>query len=207
MGLKLISILNYGMGNIRSVQNALSYLGIESKVIDNPDQILKSEKLILPGVGSFRRAMENINKKDFLNPLNEVLYKKIPILGICLGMQLMAEESEEDGLTNGLGWIKGLIKKFPADKIQLKVPHVGFNEVFFENNNKKLYKGLGDKADYYFVHSYRLLYEECNCVSGWSEYGDKFVSSIEKNNIFGTQFHPEKSQSNGLIMLKNFAEL
>lgn len=203
----MISILNYGMGNIRSVQNALNYLGIESKVIGTPDQILKSEKLILPGVGSFRKAMENINKKDFLNPLNEVIYNKIPILGICLGMQLMAEESEEDGLTKGLGWIKGSIKKFPVDKIKLKVPHVGFNEVFFEKNNKTLYKGLGDKADYYYVHSYRLLYEECNCVSGWSEYGDKFVSSIEKNNIFGTQFHPEKSQSNGLIMLKNFAEL
>jgi len=204
----LISILNYGMGNIRSVQNALNYIGVENQVITSTSQILESEKLILPGVGSFRLAMENIKKKKLIDPLNEVvLKKKTPVLGICLGMQLMAEESEEDGITKGLGWIKGPIKKFPAEKLKLKVPHVGFNEVFFEKNNKQLYKNLGEKADYYFVHSYRIPYDDCGCISGWSEYGEKFVASVEKDNIFGTQFHPEKSQSNGLIMLKNFAKL
>jgi glutamine amidotransferase len=196
------------MGNIRSVENALNYLGVEYKLIDTPEEILESEKLIIPGVGSFRKAMENMKKKKFIEPLNEVaMKKKIPILGICLGMQLMAEESQEDGLTKGLGWIKGSIKKIPAEKTDLKVPHVGFNEVIFEKKNKKLYEELEDKGDFYYVHSYMLGYDDCDCVSGWTEYGKKLVGSIEKDNIFGTQFHPEKSQSNGLIMLKNFVVL
>lgn len=204
----MISILNYSMGNIRSVQNALNYIGIKSQVIKSAKEIIDSEKLILPGVGSFRLAMENINKRNLLDALNEVaLKKKIPVLGICLGMQLMAEESDEDGLTKGLGWIKGSIKKFPTEKLSIKVPHVGFNTVFFEKEKNKLYKGLGQKADYYYVHSYRVSYDECNAVSGWTEYGEKFVASIEKQNIFGTQFHPEKSQSNGLTLLKNFSDL
>jgi len=204
----MISILNFGMGNIRSVQKALDYLGIESQVIKSEKQILESRKLIIPGVGSFRLAMENINNKKLFYPLNKVvLEKKIPTLGICLGMQLMAEESEEDGVTQGFSWIKGKIKKFQGEKFKIKVPHVGFNDVFFEKNNKKLYSGLGEKSHYYYVHSYRISYNECDCVSGWTMYGEKFVASIEKENIFGVQFHPEKSQSNGLIMLKNFAEL
>jgi len=204
----VISILNYGMGNIRSVENALNYLGVEYKLIDTPEEILESEKLIIPGVGSFRKAMENMKKKKFIEPLNEVaMKKKIPILGICLGMQLMAEESQEDGLTKGLGWIKVTIKKIPAEKTDIKVPHVGFNEVIFEEKNKKLYEELEDKADFYYAHSYMLGYDDCDCVSGWTEYGEKLVGSIEKDNIYGTQFHPEKSQSNGLIMLKNFMDL
>jgi len=204
----MISILNYGMGNIRSIRNALNFLGVEHKLIDKPEQILESKKLILPGVGSFRLAMENMDKKKFIDPLNKaVLEKKIPVLGICLGMQLMAEESEEDGLTKGFGWIKGTIKKFDADKLKIKVPHVGFNTVIFEKGKNTAYKGLGEKSDYYYVHSYRISYDDCDAVSGWTEYGEKIVGSIEKENIFGTQYHPEKSQSNGLIYLKNFAEL
>jgi glutamine amidotransferase len=196
------------MGNIRSVQNAFNYIGADTKVINSPDQILECEKIILPGVGSYRKAMENLEKKNLIEALKKAVFdKKIPVIGICLGMQLMAEESEEDGLTKGLGWIKGSIKKFPDKKLNIKVPHVGFNEVFFEKNNKKLYKNLGEKADFYYVHSYKIAYEDCDCVSGWSEYGKKIVASIEKDNIYGTQFHPEKSQSNGLHMLKNFAEL
>jgi len=122
-------------------------------------------------------------------------------------MQLMAETSEEDGVTKGLGWIKSSIKKFSSKEISIKVPHVGFNTVFFEKGKNKLYKGLGKKADYYYVHSYRIPYEECDEASGWTDYGEKFVASIERENIFGTQFHPEKSQSNGLVLLKNFVEL
>lgn len=196
------------MGNIRSIQNALNYLGINSKLISSPKEVHESEKLILPGVGSFRLAMKNIKEKNLTEALNEsVLDDKIPVLGICLGMQLMAEESEEDGLTKGFGWIKGTLKKFDAEKLNIKVPHVGFNTVFFEKQKNTLFKGLGKKADFYHVHSYRLAYDNNKEVSGWSEYGEKFVSSIEKENIFGTQFHPEKSQSNGLTLLKNFAEL
>jgi glutamine amidotransferase len=196
------------MGNIRSVQNALNYLGVKNRIINTPDQVLESEKLILPGVGSFRLAMDNIQKRNLKDALDEVaLEKQIPILGICLGMQLMAEKSEEDGITKGLGWIKGSNKKFSFEKKSIKVPHVGFNAVFFEKEKNTLYKGLGKKADYYYVHSFRIPFEECNEVSGWTEYDEKFVASIEKKNIFGTQFHPEKSQSNGLILLKNFGEI
>ena len=136
-----------------------------------------------------------------------MLGNKIPVLGICLGMQLMAEESEEAGKTKGFGWIKGTLKKLDSEKYKIKVPHVGFNTVFFEKENQKLYKGLKNQADFYYVHSYKIQYSDCDSCSGWSEYGEKFVASIEKENIFGTQFHPEKSQSNGLLMLKNFAEL
>jgi glutamine amidotransferase len=196
------------MGNIRSVQNALSFLGIEHKLINSSKEILESKKLIIPGVGSFKKAMENMQKNNFINSLNEaVLDKKIPVLGICLGMQLMAEESEEAGITKGFGWIKGTNKKLDAEKFKIKVPHVGFNTVFFEKGNQKLFKDLEGKADFYYVHSYRIKYDDCDSVSGWSEYGEKIVGSIEKGNIFGTQFHPEKSQSNGLLMLKNFADL
>lgn len=203
-----ISILNYGMGNIRSVCNALDYLRVKFCVIDSPEQVLESKKLILPGVGSFRLAMENLTKKNILEALNyAVLRKRIPILGICLGMQLMAQESEEDGLTRGLGWIKGSINKFSAEELSIKVPHVGFNTVFFGKQNSILFKGLGDYADYYFVHSYRLPCNGIDGASGWADYGERFIASIEKENIFATQFHPEKSQSNGLILLKNFADL
>lgn len=204
----MISILNYGMGNIRSVQNALNFLKIESKVIKTPDEILRSEKLILPGVGSFKKAMENIKNKRLLDPLNEIaIDKNVPILGICLGMQLMAEKSEEAGITEGLGWVKGASKKFSSHDLNIKVPHVGFNTVVFEKNNKSLYNGLDNQADFYYVHSYRISYNDCDAASGWTNYGDKFVASIEKNNIFGTQYHPEKSQSNGLILLKNFSQI
>ncbi len=204
----MISILNYGMGNIRSILNALNYIGVKSQIIDSSAQILKSEKLILPGVGSFKLAMKNIKEKKFLDPLDKIaLKKKIPILGICLGMQLMAEESDEYGITKGLGWIRGNLRKFPAEKLNIKVPHVGFNTVYFKKENSLLYKGLGEKADYYFVHSYRISCDQCDKISGWSRYGEKFVASIEQDNIFGTQFHPEKSQSNGLKLLKNFADL
>ena len=204
----MISILNFGMGNIRSVKNALDFLGIKFRVIEAPGQVLESEKLILPGVGSFRLAMENIKKRNLLNAMNVVaLEKSIPILGICLGMQLLAEGGEEDSLTNGLGWIQGSVKRFQAEPLSIKVPHVGFNTVYFEKRSNTLFKDLGSQSDFYFVHSYRMLCKNDEDVSGWTEYGERFASSVQKDNIFGTQFHPEKSQSNGLIVLRNFGNL
>lgn len=196
------------MGNLHSIQSALNYIGFESCLIDYPEQILESEKIILPGVGSFRMAMENIKNRNLLDALNEVvLEKRVPILGICLGIQLLAEEGEEGGLTKGLGWIQATVKRIPAEHLSMKVPHIGFNTVNFVKKNYTLFEGLGTHSDFYFVHSYRMLCKNSDDVSGWAEYGERFVASVQKDNIFGTQFHPERSQSNGLTVLKNFGEL
>jgi glutamine amidotransferase len=204
----IISIVDYGMGNIRSIQNALSFIGADSCVVDLPDEIIKSQKLILPGVGSFRLAMENIRHKKLLDALNEaVMVKNTPILGICLGMQLFADESEEDGMTSGLGWIPGSVRRLSSHKIPIKVPHMGFSTVYFESDTNSLFKRLPASADFYFAHSYGIMCEDLGHVSSWIDYGQRFAASVQKENIFGVQFHPEKSQSNGLTVLKNFCKL
>lgn len=203
----MVDIVNYGMGNIRSVENALRYLGHESRVIDSPEQVSKSAKLILPGVGSFRAAMENIRRLGLFEPLDEAVRgKKTPILGICLGMQLLAEHGEEDGPSEGLGWIRGAVLRFPEASLSIKVPHIGFNTAHFETRRNGLFSGLKERADFYFVHSYRLVCEDAGLVSSWANYGERFAASVQNGNIFGTQFHPEKSQFNGLQVLKNFCE-
>ncbi len=204
----MVSILNYEMGNIRSIQNALDFIGIDSCVIDTQKDILESEKLILPGVGSFAVAMENIRRKNLLDALNEaVLVKKIPILGICLGMQLLMDKSEEGGLNQGFGWIGGSVKRFDSYKLSIKVPHIGFNTVYFESNNSGLFRGLGNSADFYFIHSYRVECKDREDVSSWANYGERFAAGIQRKNIFGVQFHPEKSQTNGLAVIRNFCNL
>ncbi|MFH1791314.1 MAG: imidazole glycerol phosphate synthase subunit HisH [Candidatus Omnitrophota bacterium] len=205
----MIGIVNYRMGNIRSVVNALEYLGEESKVIDTPEQILKADKLILPGVGSFRVAMEHINAMGFFDALNEaVIGKRVPILGICLGMQLLAEDSDEDGLTPGFGWIPGNVRRFPVEILGKKVPHIGFNTAVFDPGRRGLFGRLGRQADFYFVHSYRFVCRKPERhVSSWTLYGERFASSVENENIYGMQFHPEKSQSNGLTVLRNFCDM
>lgn len=203
-----ISIVNYKMGNIRSIQNALGYLDVASEVINTPEQILGSKMLILPGVGSFRKAMEYIRGMNLFDALNEaVLKQKTPILGICLGMQLLANESEEDGLTAGFGWIQGKVKRFPAEELRIKVPHIGFNSAYFQPKARNLFGGLGKCADFYFVHSYRMICNDAEDVSSWADYGERFAASVQRDNISGMQFHPEKSQSNGLTVLKNFCNI
>jgi glutamine amidotransferase len=204
----LVSIVDYGMGNIRSIQNALDFIGVNCRVTDSPEDIAESQKLILPGVGSFRLAMKNIIERRLFEVLGHaVMVKKIPVLGICLGMQLFMEESEEDGITNGFGWVRGLVKRFPSDKLSIKIPHIGYNSAFFTQGPDNLFEGLGNKADFYFVHSYRVICKNPDFVSSWTMYGERFASSVQRENIFGTQFHPEKSQSNGLTVLKNFCSL
>ncbi len=203
----MITLINYKMGNLQSVQNALDYLEIASEVTDDPVKILQAEKIILPGVGSFNMAMNNIKALGLLDPIAEMaIQKKIPILGICLGMQLMAKSSDEDGFAAGFGFIDAEVKKFDPSK-EYTVPHVGFNSVRFNSNNSTLFKGLGIEADFYFVHSFRFGFKDRPFVSGVTEYGEKFISAFEQDNIFGVQFHPEKSQSNGLKILDNFAKL
>ena len=201
-----ISIIDYGMGNIQSIKNALAYLNIPHQVINTPEQILESNRLILPGVGSFFKAMELIKQKNLIDALTTmVLDRQIPILGICLGMQLFATFSEEDGVSDGLNWIPSAVVKLSG--IPFKVPHVGFNTVHFTNPISPLFQGIGVLSDFYFIHSYHMQCHNPQVITGWVEYGGKWVASVQYGNIFGTQFHPEKSQGNGLFILKNFSQL
>jgi glutamine amidotransferase len=201
----MIGIINYGMGNLASVKNALDYLGIENKIIDNPSELEKIDKMILPGVGAFGMAMDNLNKSGFSSVIKELVsVKQKPILGICLGMQLLLESSTEHGNHTGLGIIEGQVKMFDKDLIRLPVPHIGWNTVTPNILNKVLFKNHETAATYYFVHSYYCSIKDTSSVAGITEYGISFHSSIEKNNIFGCQFHPEKSQKSGLNIFKNF---
>lgn len=204
----MITIVDYRMGNLSSIVNSLAHLGVGSKITSSPEEILKSERLILPGVGSFFVAMKNLEKMGIVEPLNEVvLRKKRPILGICLGMQLFASRGAENGGAQGLGWIEGCVERFVFDDPTFRIPHTGFNSVNFESQKSTLFFSLKEGTDFYFIHSYHFACERENDVSGWSDYHGKFVASVEKDNIYGTQFHPEKSQSNGLIVLRNFAKV
>jgi imidazole glycerol-phosphate synthase subunit HisH len=198
----MIGILNYGMGNLRSVANALSFLGIDFFIISKKEEIGRARKLILPGVGAFGAGMKNLADFGFLPVLQEeVMAKKKPILGICLGMQLFAEKGFEDGVHEGLGWIQGEVRKIEAQ--DLKVPHVGWNEAK-PRMDSPLFEDIAPHSDFYFVHSFYL---DCpsQFVSSTCEYGIEFPASVEWANIFGTQFHPEKSQDAGLALLRNFA--
>lgn len=203
----MISVVNYKMGNIRSVINAVAHLGFEVRVADTAADIARADKLILPGVGSYYAAMKNLASLGMIEPLHEaVLGKKRLVLGICLGMQLLADSGEEDGTAAGLGWIPGEVCKLPAAS-DLKVPHIGFNTAKLNEHGYPLFDGLGASADFYFVHSYVFKARERDTVTSWTDYGGLFASSVSRDNIHGMQFHPEKSQSNGLRVLQNFAKL
>ncbi len=203
---KLITIVDYGMGNLHSLQNAFSQIGAKTKVSSNPHEIKNAEVLILPGVGSFGQAIHNINKYDLKDAIREAgLNRAIPFLGICLGMQLLASFGEEDGDNEGLDLIEGNVIKINNNNLRL--PHIGFNEVEVVNDTKGLYNDIKNNSDFYFVHSYKFVCNNSLNILGSTNYGEKFSSSIQKDNIFGCQFHPEKSQSNGLILLKNFIKI
>ena len=200
------TIIDYGMGNINSIKNMLGYLGYESVLSNNPEVILKSKRIILPGVGNFGKAMENIRKLELDKILNDAVYeKRIPILGICLGMQLLLSYSEE-GNCNGLNFIPGKVKKFSSELIgDLKVPHMGWDYIL-ENNESLLINNLSDNPRFYFVHSYYAICDNNkNCIAK-TDYGIKFDSIVNNGIVFGTQFHPEKSHKYGMKLLKNYME-
>lgn len=202
----MIGILNYGMGNLRSVANALSFLGVEFAIISTEEDIRRADKIILPGVGAFAAGLENLKKLGFIPVLHEeVMDKQKPILGICLGMQLFAERGFEGGEHAGLGWIPGEIRKLTPPSPALKIPHMGWSHGVHKKPSP-LFRGIAPQADFYFVHSYYLVCEP-ELVTSTCEYGIEFPASIEWRNVFGTQFHPEKSQDAGLTLLKNFAAL
>ena len=200
-----VTIIDYGVGNLWSVANGFRHLNCDVRIASSVDDLRNAEILILPGVGSFRRGMENLSSKHFDEELREqVSIKKKKILGICLGMQLMAEYGFEDGKTMGLGLIPGNVDQFNIlTNPCLRIPHVGFNEVKISPDTN-LYKGFGLIADFYFVHSYKIKPPINLSVCGICHYGEDFMASYEFENIFATQFHPEKSQDNGLKLLRNF---
>lgn len=202
-----ILILDYGMGNIYSVTKKLSRLKINSFVSSSEEAILTADKIILPGVGHFGKAMENLKKLNLIEILNhEVLIKKKPILGICLGMQLMANKSEE-GNVDGLGWVDADVVKFNiTNKLKYKVPHTGWNQVTISKESK-LMNNIPESSEFYFVHSYHFKAKNSLDILNETEYEGRFASAIEKENIYGVQYHPEKSHDIGEILLKNFVNL
>ena len=197
----MVAIIDYGMGNVASVQKALRYLKIDSKVTSNFEEINDSKYIILPGVGSFRQAMENLEKRNLVSFLKKKVAEGKPFLGICLGMQLLAERGHEDGLTAGLGFIEGDVVRIPES--DLPVPHIGWNNITV--NIPQYFDNLKDN-NFYFVHSYFFNASNIEDVSATVNYGKDLVAVVQKNNVFGTQFHPEKSQKSGLQVLKNFID-
>ncbi len=202
----MIIIIDYGMGNLRSVQKAMERIKVPVKISASPDEILTADRIILPGVGHFERGIRNLKERSLFEVLNEVVVKKKkPILGICLGMQLMTDFSEE-GNCEGFGWIKGQTKKFSFQGKERKIPHMGWNNLSF-NRTVPLFNGITVDDFFYFVHSYYVSCNEEHDILAETNYGHKFVSSFQNENIFGCQFHPEKSHDAGILILKNFANL
>lgn len=200
----MIAIIDYDAGNIKSVEKALQYLGEEAVITRDAGEILMADKVILPGVGAFGDAMEKLNRYGLVPVIHEVVGKGIPFLGICLGLQLMFESSEEAPGVEGLGLLKGKIVRIPEGD-GLKVPHMGWNSLSFPKEGR-LFAGIPENSYVYFVHSYYLQAEE-DIVTATAEYGVTIHASVEKGNVFACQFHPEKSSHTGLTILKNFVEL
>ena len=204
----MIGIIDYGSGNVQAIATIYKNLNINYQVITKPEDLGKADKLILPGVGAFDATIQQLIDAGLKDKLNElVLGKKVPILGICVGLQVMGYKSDEGDLP-GLGWIPGKVSRFDETKIKLKpkLPHMGWNTIN-DVQNHKLFEGIDLDFGFYFVHSFYFECEEEQNILTTSNYGGKFTSSIYANHIFGTQFHPEKSHGNGVQLFKNFAEL
>lgn len=201
----MIGIIDYDAGNLKSVEKALNYLGEEVIVSRDRETLIKADKVILPGVGAFGNAMSNLNKYELDKVIHEIVAMKKPFLGICLGLQLLFEGSDESEGVEGLGVLKGDIRKIP-DKEGLKIPHIGWNSLKLDNNGK-LFSGIENDAYVYFVHSYYLKASDDKIVKATTEYSTLIQASVEKDNVFACQFHPEKSSAVGLKILENFAKL
>ncbi|MCF0128535.1 MAG: imidazole glycerol phosphate synthase subunit HisH [Pseudobutyrivibrio sp.] len=201
----MIAILDYDAGNIKSVEKAFNSLGQETVLTRDFNEILSADRVVLPGVGSFGDAMEHLKKYELQKAIYEVVEKGTPFLGICLGLQLLFESSEESKGVEGLGILKGSVVRFPSD-LGLKIPHIGWNSLDFPNKGR-LFKDIDEGSFVYFVHSYYLKAEEPDIVKATCDYGVTVHASVEKDNVFACQFHPEKSSAVGLKLLKNFAEI
>lgn len=203
----MVAIIEYGVGNLFSLKSSLDKIGVESVVTNDKDVIRSADRIILPGVGAFGDAADKLKKSRLFDFLKEIAAEGKPIMGICLGMQLLFEKSYEYGEHDGLGLIKGNVRPI-SDVIdaELKIPHIGWNALNFKKNNSKIFKYINDGDFVYFVHSFYGA--ECeDSISAVSEYGTELTASVEKDNIYGCQFHPEKSGEVGLNILKAFCEL
>jgi len=198
----MITIIDYGMGNLKSIENAFRYLGVETKITDNPSEIEKSKKLVFPGVGNFGKAIENLKKKKIDLAIKKAIEKGIPFLGICLGFQLLFEKSEEAPKIKGLSIFQGKVSRLK----KAKIPQIGWNQLKIQKKSKIL-KGLKGGSFVYFMHSFYPKPLDKKIIITKTNYGIDFCSSIESKNIFGVQFHPEKSGKVGLKILKNFVEI
>ena len=201
----MIALIDYDAGNIRSVEKALAALGEETEVTRDAERILAADSVILPGVGSFGDAMGKLHSFQLVDVIKETIRRKTPFLGICLGLQLLFERSEESPGVEGLGILKGEILRIP-EKDGRKIPHIGWNSLTFPNPGR-LFEGIEENPYVYFVHSYYLKATEPSIVTAETEYGTLIHASVEKDNVFACQFHPEKSSSVGLSILKNFISL
>jgi glutamine amidotransferase len=205
----MIAIIDYGMGNLRSVQKGFEKIGAEAVITADSQVVLAADKIVLPGVGAFRDCMHNLEQAGFVDPILRVIAEGRPFLGICVGMQLLFTDSVEFGLYKGLNIIPGHVLRFPDDMTvageKLKVPQMGWNQLSFKRR-PPAFAGIADNSNVYFVHSYYVKPDADDVIATTTDYGFEFCSSIWKDNIVATQFHPEKSQDVGLRILKNFAE-
>ena len=198
-----IAIINYGIGNLRSLERTFDRVDIDAVLTDDPVVIAAAPRLLLPGVGHFKACVDSFNASGLRPAVEDHVANKKPILGICVGMQMLFESSGE-GEVSGLGWIEGVVSRFSAEHSgkKLKVPHVGMNVV--RSNGNPLFYNLPEDPRFYFTHSYRVKDTPAENIAGVCEYGGKFIAAVQKDNIYGTQFHPEKSHKNGAQLLKNF---
>jgi glutamine amidotransferase len=205
----MISILDYGMGNVGSIRNMVAKVGFEAEIISEPDAVARATKLVLPGVGAFDNAMKRLKQLDLIPILHErVTVNRVPILGLCLGMHLFCERSEEGELP-GLGWIEADVQRFDFESAgsPLPIPHMGWNRVDVVGRHPSILDGQPDNSRFYFVHSYAVRCRSEADVIGTSEYGYRFHSAVQKDNVIGLQFHPEKSHRFGKQVLQRFGEL
>ena len=199
----MIAIVDYGMGNLRSVLKAFEAVGAQARVTHIVEDILKADKVVLPGVGAMGPAMQKLQELALTGPIRKVIKDGKPFLGICLGLQLLFERSSEGGFAEGLKILEGSVERFTA----LKVPHMGWNQVKAQAVGNQMFAGLSPEENVYFCHSFFVKPKDASITAGSTNYGIDFVSAIARDNVWGVQFHPEKSQRSGLQILKNFAEL
>ena len=204
----MIAVIDYGLGNLRSVSKALEAVGAEVEVTNNSERIAEAKAIVLPGVGAFHRGVENLKSLGIVPSIFKAIGEGKPFLGICLGLQLLFAESAEHGRPKGLDIIKGRVKRFSAD---VKVPHMGWNSIKLKIKNEKckmkIFEGIPEESYFYFVHSYYVEPENKDVIAATTDYGKEFVSAVNKENVWGVQFHPEKSADLGLKILENFVRL